>query len=226
LYGEHPQTLDAMVALAEALDDLQDHAAALALFSEVVVVGRRLVGVEPDDNEVPLANCLCRLACTHVGMGNHQLALPLIQEAVEVLSRLLDADDSQVLIARGDLAYCHAQMGDHPLALPMYVDVLERERRVLGNEHPNTLTDVGNCAETLCLLGDHAAAAPLFREVVAGMAASRGDEDIYVRYWRRWLDCNARRERGPNYEAFKAEQETMYERRAKRPRMGHTESRV
>ena len=126
------------------------------------------------NSEVP-AN-MCRLANTHSRMGNHQLALPLHQEALGVQSRLLDTDDVGVLLSRGDLANCHAQMGDHRLALPIYMDVLERERRVLGSEHPYTLTDAGNCAETLCTLGDHAAAVPLFREAVAGMAALHGDE--------------------------------------------------
>jgi hypothetical protein len=128
------------------------------------------------------------------------------------------------MISCGDLALCHTLpsygMGDHQPALSIYMDVLERERRVLGNEHPNTLTDVGNCAETLCKLGDHATAVPLFREAVAGMAAVLGDESVGARYWRRWADCNARGECGPNFEAFKAEQETMYERRAKRSRRG------
>ena len=123
-----------------------------------------------------------------------------------------------MLISRADLACCHALMGDQQLALPMYMDVLKRERRVLGNDHPNTLTDVGNCAETLCHLGDHAAAAPLFQEAVAGMAAFHSGESNVTRYWRRWADYNARGECGPDFEAFKAEQETMYERRAKRPR--------
>ena len=35
------------------------------------------------------------------------------------------------------------------------------------------------------------------------------------------MECNAKGECGPGFEAFKAEQETMYERRAKRPRRGH-----
>ena len=40
------------------------------------------------------------------------------------------------------------------------------------------------------------------------------------------MECNAKGECGPGFEAFKAEQETMYERRAKRPRRGHAESKV
>ena len=129
-----------------------------------------------------------------------------------------------MLISRADLACCHALMGEQQLALPMYMDVLKRERRVLGNDHPNTLTDVGNCAETLCHLGDHAAAAPLFQEAVVGTVAVFGDASLDMRYLRRWVDCNARGECGPEFKAFKAEQETMYERRAKRPRRGHAPS--
>jgi hypothetical protein len=40
-----------------------------------------------------------------------------------------------------------------------------------------------------------------------------------IRYFRRWLQVNARRDTaGPTFEDFKAEQETPYERRAKRRR--------
>jgi tetratricopeptide (TPR) repeat protein len=236
-YGdEHPATLCAMGALAQSLSDLQDHAAALALQMEVVAAGRRVAGVgtwhrglelEPkfyETREVP--HQLCSLARTHDSLGNHQLALPLYQEAVEILSKVLDADAQDLLIARNNLANCHSQMGDHQLALTIYMDVLKRERRVLGNAHPHTLTNVGNCAETLCQLGDHAAAAPLFQEAVAGMTAVRGGEYFDTRYLRRWMECNTKGECGPEYDAFKAEHETMYERRAKRPRTGHGEPKA
>jgi tetratricopeptide (TPR) repeat protein len=229
-HDEHPDTIGAMAALAEALSELQDHAAALVLLTEIVSVQQRQLESVQLAREGPGAtwwmqtrqlDAIRRVANTHDQMGNHQLALPLHHEVLEAHSKTAeDADDIDVLHSRSGLAGCHALMGDHQLALPIYMDVLERDRRVLGNEHPNTLTDVGNCAETLCKLGDHAAAVPLFREAVAGMAAVLGDESVGARYWRRWADCNARGECGPNFEAFKAEQETMYERRAKRSRRG------
>ena len=223
--GEHPYTLRAMAVLAEALNELQDYAAALALRTEIVAMARRLA------DEGRLLGFLCAnissLANTHDSMGNYKLALPLYQEAVEVHSRSLDADDVDLLMSRNNLANCHGQMGNYQLALSIYMDVLQRGRRVLGNEHPHTLTVAGNCAETLCQLGDHTAAAPLFQEAVAGMAAAHSDESLSTRYWRRWIECNAKGQCGPDFDSFKAEQETMYERRAKRPRRGsHAESKA
>ena len=234
VYGdEHPYTLRAMAVLAEALNELQDYAAALALRTEIVAMARRLHLA--DEGSVQslqwLLEFLCAnissLASTYDSMGNYKLALPLYQEAVEVHSRVLDADYVDLLMSRNNLASCHGTMGNYQLALPIYMDVLQRGRRVLGNEHPHTLTVAGNCAQTLCQLGDHTAAAPLFQEAVAGMAAVHSDESLSTRYWRCWMECNAKGECGPDFDSFKAEQETMYERRAKRPRRGsHLESKA
>lgn len=73
--------------------------------------------------------------------------------------------------------------------------------------------------ECYCKLGNHAAAAPLLEEAVSTLRAVYGDAHIHVGYVRRWLQTNARKDtHGPRYKEYSAEQETPYERRAKRRR--------
>ena len=107
-HDEHPDTIGAMAALAEALSELQDHAAALVLLTEIVSVQQRQL----EESVLPARvgpgatwwtqarqlDAIHRVAITHNQMGNHQLALPLHQEVVEAQSKAAeDADDMDVL---------------------------------------------------------------------------------------------------------------------------------
>lgn len=73
--------------------------------------------------------------------------------------------------------------------------------------------------ECYCKLADHAVAAPLLEEAVVGLSAIYGEEHLSVGYVQRWLQTNARKNtNGPLFKDYQAEQETPYERRAKRRR--------
>ena len=88
-----------MLTLAATLGDSGDLEAALTVQTELVATSRRVRGDDHADTLTAVAN----LAATHNRMGNHCLAVPLYQEALDV-RRLVGDGHAETLRSVGTLA--------------------------------------------------------------------------------------------------------------------------
>jgi hypothetical protein len=95
------------------------------------------------------------------------------------------------------------------LALPLRRECMERSRRVFGPHHPDTLEHTGDLGQLLFDMDDSAAAAPLLREAVQGLTDVYSAEHPHVRHYQSFLNVLSDAEE---------EEETMYQRMAKRRR--------
>jgi hypothetical protein len=79
-------------------------------------------------------------------MGNYDVALPLLTDALAGRWRILGDEDPI-----DNIANLNSNMGNHDLVLPLHEKALDVRRRVLGNAHPHTLY----CINNLAILRDH-----------------------------------------------------------------------
>ena len=214
-YGDDDDgTISMSAYLAGVYSNLGQWAKSLRLEEEFLAYCRREEG---DEDPITL-EAMDNVAISHLALKNYAAAQALLEERLATQRRAHPDDARGLLTAKGTLAVCYDIMGDSEKALPLFVESLAGHRRVFGSEHRDTLETAACMGECYCRLGQHAAAAPLLEEAVAGTTAIFDEAYLHVRYYQRWLDCNAREERGPLYEDFQVEQETPYERRAKRRR--------
>jgi tetratricopeptide (TPR) repeat protein len=208
-------------SFAVALHDAGDYNGALPLSEEALVVARRMKG---DDHPNTLSS-ISNLATLHTDIGNHHLALSLHTEALAGSRRLLGDAHPDTLSSICNIAALHSDMGNHDLALPLYEEAVAGSRRVLGNAHPETLIFIGNMAVLRNDMGEHAAAAALMREALAGRRRVLGEDhpstqaaiammDMIEEYVAADLVGLAAEEGKQEQE----EEETMYQRLAKRRR--------
>jgi tetratricopeptide (TPR) repeat protein len=152
------------------------------------------------------------------GLGNVDEALSLYKEDLASRRRLLTADDPDLHNSVNSLGTFYATAGQNELALPLMQEALAGFQRVLGRQHPGSLTVIGNLGRLHCRMGAFDAGLLLLEEAAAGMLAEFGMAHLDTRFSDHWVQCAKKRELGPRFSTFRAEQETMYERRAKRPR--------
>mmetsp|Transcript_2543 Transcript_2543/g.5424 ORF Transcript_2543/g.5424 Transcript_2543/m.5424 type:complete len:377 (-) Transcript_2543:462-1592(-) len=135
------ERLNAADRLAQALQVcLGDHAGALPLFEEVLVVSRKVDGDEDANTLISMSN----LASLHQKMGNYHLALPLFEEALEAQQRNIGHRAQDTLLTLNNLAMLHLRTERFSVALPLAEKALEGRRKTLGREHQDTLESIHN----------------------------------------------------------------------------------
>lgn len=74
--------------------------------------------------------------------GEHELALLLCEEVLEVSRRIDGNSHPDTLMSIGNLAAAHSMMGNDALAQPLYEEALERQRETLGDDAEDTIRHV------------------------------------------------------------------------------------
>ena len=172
LGDEHPQTLTAMLDLAEALW-AQGRLIAARKLEEQVVAGRRsLLGEDHADT----LKAIGKLAVTLAAQGDLARARRLQEEVVAGLrAQGMRAQGMRVhgvetgrdtLRAINNLAGTLAAQGDLAGARELLQSVISAMVRQHGEQHPDTLAAMGNLAAVLWQEGERAEAYELQRQVV------------------------------------------------------------
>jgi tetratricopeptide (TPR) repeat protein len=203
--------------LAMALQGAGEFEGTLPLFEEALAVERCIHG---DDHANTLGS-ISNLATAHSAMGNHDLALPLHTEALAGNRRLRGDEDSRTLTVINNLAVVYSRMSTHGLALSLYEEALAGRRRVLGNAHPHTLSTINSMALSRYCMGEHAAAAALMREALVGRWRVLGEDHPRTQASVASMSMIEKKllsEAVAAAEEGEEEEETMYQRLAKRHR--------
>lgn len=103
--------------------------------------------------------CLC-------DVGQHQLAVPLFQQVLEMQMKRLGSHDPALLVSRHHLADAYGGMGEHHRAIALLEEVVEMGTKTLGSDHRTCLTSQHQLASAYIEIGDHRQGIALLQQVV------------------------------------------------------------
>jgi serine/threonine protein kinase len=157
---EHPDTLNSMNDLAEALRNEGHYAEAEKLQRETLDIRRRVLGPEDPDT----LNSMNNLANTLWEDGKYAEAEKLNRATLDVRRRVLGPEHPDTLKSMSNLAYVLDDLGRDTEAEKLDRETLDIRRRVLGPEHPDTLKSMVNLAIVVTHESHYAEAEKLLRE--------------------------------------------------------------
>jgi tetratricopeptide (TPR) repeat protein len=101
-----------------------------------------------------------------IDQGQYSSAENILQDVVEVRTRVIGSEHPDTLGSRIDLVNSIAYQGNDAEAEKGYREVSKLEEKVLGPEHPDTLASRNNLGASLSALGKYAEAEAELREVL------------------------------------------------------------
>jgi CHAT domain-containing protein len=113
------------------------------------------------DRRLQEANDLLNQASTLNDRGRYQEAIPLAEQALELLEAVLPADDPDVAVALAWVAYLYQAQGRYSEAEPLYKRSLLIIEQQLGADHPFTAQSLNNLAYLYQEQGRYSEAEPL-----------------------------------------------------------------
>ncbi|MEL7473467.1 MAG: serine/threonine-protein kinase [Planctomycetota bacterium] len=169
LGAEHPETLDAKEALAEALWDLGQFKDAEAAYDELLGVGSW--------NDRGRLSLQSRRA-TVIAMGAERLdeGATALAGALEAQAAALGGDDEDTLLTTRRLSFVRELQEDRSAALALSERALEGHRRTHGEDHPLTIFAEQRVATATLQAGDTATALGLLSDGLAKQRRLLGDE--------------------------------------------------
>ncbi|MDP1563453.1 MAG: tetratricopeptide repeat protein [Pirellulaceae bacterium] len=108
--------------------------------------------------------------------GKRLEALPLLEEALAIQSKVLGKEHPDYANSLNNLAILQHYMGRYELALPLFEESLDITHKFLGKEHPEYATGLNNLALLHQKMGAHEQALPLLEESLAIKAKVLGKE--------------------------------------------------
>jgi serine/threonine protein kinase/tetratricopeptide (TPR) repeat protein len=139
---EHPETLEAMLNLADSYADAGRRDEALKLREEVLPLMRKVLGPEHPDTLAAMAN----LANSYADAGRRDEALKLRENVLPLLREVRGPEHSDTLGAMTNLAISLGAGGRLDEAIELQEDSLAIKRRVLPPNHPYLATALGHMA--------------------------------------------------------------------------------
>ena len=131
----------------DAHQDARRHKQALADYREAI----RLLRARNRDHQ-ELAASLNNLATMLNALGKAHDALPLFEEALQMVRRLYSGDHPDVATSLDNLAFVLASLGKASEALPLSEEALQVRRRLHSGDHANVARSLGNLAASFAAL--------------------------------------------------------------------------
>ena len=120
-----------------------------------------------DDVATEVIDLLVEASYYVLSHGEPRTALPLVEQAHNLNSGRVDADDPMMVDTGHALGMVLGALGEHERARGLDENALARDRRVLGEDHPKTLTSANSLAADLGALGEHERARRLDEDTLA-----------------------------------------------------------
>src|SRR6266851_2792298 len=159
---EHPDTLNSMSDLADALNHDGHYAEAEKVDRETLDLRRRVLGPEHPDT----INSMNNLEVCLIYLGRYPEAEKLGRETLDLRRRVLGPEHPQTLNSMSNLAGVLSAERRLPESEKLNRETLNLYRRVLGPENPQALRLMHNLAFVLSLEGRYAEAEKLDREAL------------------------------------------------------------
>jgi serine/threonine-protein kinase len=166
---DDPKTMEAQLALIGLRVDQSQIAEAERLARESVEAANR----RSARNNSEIARAKGMLGKVLATKGDYKAAVPLLEEAVDVLSK--NPGSAELSDALGDLANVHYYLGDANKSEVVNLKGLELDRKLFGADHPNAGIDLFNLGNIQLDRADYPAAEQLFRKALEIDRAWYGD---------------------------------------------------
>lgn len=173
---EHPETLDAMTALAWSYWNLSSRNKALELQRAVVETSAMALGA----NHSKTLKAMSSLALTYWLCGNRIEAEPLAEKAVNGLQDTLGRGHPDTLMAMEILGRVYMHRGRPHDAKPLLVEVYEARKTMFGPDNPDTLMAMAELGMTYHALGNLTEAELILEVVVAKRKRVLGQQHAYT----------------------------------------------
>jgi serine/threonine protein kinase/tetratricopeptide (TPR) repeat protein len=170
---EHPDTLMAMVNLANSYFQAGRREDALKLRQEALALFRKVSGPEHPATLMAMNN----LAISYDDAGRPSEALLLREQVLPFYRKLIGPEHPATLMAMNNLANSYFQAGRREEALKLREKQLPLYRKVLGPEHPDTLMAMNNLANSYFQAGRHEEALKLREDALALFHKVSGPEN-------------------------------------------------
>lgn len=173
---EHPETLDAMTALACSYWNLSCRKKALDLQRAVAHTSARALGT----NHPKTLNAMSSLASTYWLCGSRVEAEPLAETAVNGLKNILGQSHPDTLTAMETLGRVYMHRGRPHEAKPLLIEVYQAREKMFGPDYPGTLTAMAELGMTHHALGHLTEAELLLEAVVDTRKRVLGQQHAYT----------------------------------------------
>jgi serine/threonine protein kinase/tetratricopeptide (TPR) repeat protein len=164
LGDDHPATLTAVNALANAYWFQEKYGQAEPLYHEVVERRHRVLGEEHPDT----LRANDDLASLYIAQKRFDEAERLDKKTLEIQRRVLGQDHRDTRLSLNLLQGMYYVQGRYSDAEPISRQAFEVSRRVDGEDHPDTLTDMHNLATVYDKLGRYDEAETLYLKTIQG----------------------------------------------------------
>ena len=118
----------------------------------------------PGRQKVSRAYALNQQVVALLGRGHSLEALPLAQEALELVHQVLGENHRSYPQSLTILASLYKARGDYPKALPLFEQARDLRKKLLTEDHPDYATALFNLAALYKAMGDYRKALPLYEQ--------------------------------------------------------------
>ena len=158
--------LEFMVGLFESSDPYQSRGEETTV-KEVLERGQEKMATSFQDQPIIKAKLMNTMARSFRRLGSLDVALPLIQEALELQRQHLPNTHPDTHSSINELATALAESGNLKEAEDLFLEALNISVDVYGEEHDRTLKSRGNMATLYAMQGKYVEAEPLMEENLA-----------------------------------------------------------
>lgn len=173
---KHPETLDAMTALAWSYWNLSSRKKALELQRAVVETSAVALGA----NHAKTFKAMSSLALTYWLCGNRIEAESLAEKAVKGLKDTLGQGHPDTLTAIETLGRVYMHRGRPHDAKPLLIESYEARKKMFGSDYPDTLSAMAELGMTYHALGNLTEAEHILEAVVAKRKRVLGQQHAYT----------------------------------------------
>jgi serine/threonine-protein kinase len=172
LLGEDHQAVgETLNHLGIVLRQKGDYESAREMYDESIRINE-----QPGGDRLELATAKNNLAALLLGLGRHDEATMLFQEALELRRGQLGSEHPLVAQNLGNIGAALGMQGKYDEAEPFLRESLAIHRKVLEPDHPALIESLNNLAKLLTLLGNLDGAEPLYGEALSIQRRRAGEQ--------------------------------------------------
>jgi tetratricopeptide (TPR) repeat protein len=173
----NPESTDVLLTLArvgETQARMERLSEAQQTFQQVVELAKKNL----KRHERVYTQALSGLANIHEVQGQHDKALKLRQQALEMRERSLGPEHFNTALLRVNMASSHLELGNAARALAICEKELPLFEKTVGLDSPNGVLPVTGKGEALLALGRASEAVPLFERVLQVLEGRTGRPEV------------------------------------------------
>jgi CHAT domain-containing protein/tetratricopeptide (TPR) repeat protein len=118
-------------------------------------------------NNTDTAAAMDALADTYIDLGEKELAVPLLERALNIRQKVLGKEHRRTVATLAKLAEAYSDLKSYDLALPLQLEALALSEKVFGESHSQTGSILYNLSVTQIALGRYKDAVPVLERSLA-----------------------------------------------------------